>query len=97
VGIGLSEEEFPSPLMLQGNVYTTGAFDGTVDFDPGTGVKNLSAMGESDIFIQKLDAQGNFIWAKSFGGNDFDQSYSIAIDAESNVYSIGDFVEYCRF
>jgi hypothetical protein len=35
---------------------------------------------------------GNFIWAKSFGGNDFDQSYSIAIDAESNVYSIGDFV-----
>ncbi len=74
------------------NVYTTGAFDGTVDFDPGTGVKNLSAMGESDIFIQKLDAQGNFIWAKTFGGNDFDQSYSIAIDAESNVYSIGDFV-----
>ncbi|MBK7985963.1 MAG: hypothetical protein IPK11_03360 [Ignavibacteria bacterium] len=74
------------------NVYTTGAFDVTVDFDPGTGVKNLSAMGESDIFIQKLGAQGNFIWAKTFGGNDFDQSYSIAIDAESNVYSIGDFV-----
>ena len=81
----------------QGNVYTTGAFDGTVDFDPGTGVKNLSAMGESDIFIQKLDISGNFIWAKSFGGSDFDQAYSIAIDAESNVYSIGDFVSTVDF
>ena len=51
-----------------GNVYSTGQFYGTVDFDSGAGVFNLTSAGGSDIYIQKLDANGNFIWATSFGG-----------------------------
>ncbi len=47
-----------------GNVYTTGYFRETVDFDPGTGVQNLTSTGWDDIFIQKLDANGDFLWAK---------------------------------
>ena len=47
-----------------GNVYTTGSFQGTVDFDPGTGTYELTSVGETDIFISKLDANGNFLWAK---------------------------------
>ncbi|CAN5527051.1 hypothetical protein BH11BAC2_BH11BAC2_00850 [soil metagenome] len=43
-----------------GNVYTTGAFSGTADFDPGLGVYNLTSAGENDIFLSKLDASGNF-------------------------------------
>ena len=43
-----------------GNVYATGAFTGTVDFDPGPGIFNLIAAGETDIFVLKLDAAGNF-------------------------------------
>src|SRR4029079_9322637 len=38
-----------------GNVYTTGAFSGTVDFDPGPGVYNLTSSGTStNIFINKM-------------------------------------------
>ena len=52
-----------------GNVYTTGYFGGTADFDPGPGTYNLTSAGTYDMFISKLDSSGNFIWAKQMGGN----------------------------
>ena len=45
-----------------GNVYTTGYFFGTIDFDPGAGVSNLTPVGGSDIFVSKLDSTGDFVW-----------------------------------
>lgn len=76
-----------------GNVYITGYFDGTADFDPGPGTFNLSSAGGSrDIFILKLDALGNFLWARRIGGSTgFDQGNSIAVDAAGNVYTTGEF------
>jgi hypothetical protein len=78
-------------LDAAGNVYTTGEFGGTADFDPGPGVYNLTSAGSYDIFISKLDAAGNFLWAKSLGGNGADLGYSIALDASGNVYATGYF------
>jgi hypothetical protein len=74
-----------------GNVYTTGYFFGTVDFDPGPGTFYLTSAGAEDIFISKLDASGNFIWAKRMGGANEDFSFSITIDISGNVYTTGDF------
>jgi len=74
-----------------GNVYTTGYFRGTVDFDPGSGTFNLTSAGNSDIFISKLDASGNFAWAKKLGGTSIDIGYSIAVDVSGNVYTTGSF------
>jgi len=73
------------------NVYTTGYFRGTTDFDPGAGVFNLTSAGNNDVFISKLDASGNFVWAKQFGGIGFDECYSIQIDPNGNIYTIGRF------
>ncbi len=43
-----------------GNLYTTGFFAGTVDFDPGNGVFELVSSNLSqDIFISKLDNNGS--------------------------------------
>ncbi len=72
-----------------GNVYITGTFSGTVDFDPGVGTTNLSSNGGRDVFIQKMDASGNLIWVKSFGGTGYDESKSLTIDASGNIYTIG--------
>lgn len=74
-----------------GNVFATGGFNGTVDFDPGASVFNLSSAGSEDVFVLKLDALGNFVWAKSFGGINFDSANSMAIDALGNIYTIGTF------
>ena len=38
-----------------------------MDFDPGTNVFNMSSSGGYDIFVSKLDNDGNFLWAKSIG------------------------------
>jgi hypothetical protein len=74
-----------------GNVYTTGTFIGTVDFDPGAGTANLVSAGSSDVFISKLDSSGNYVWAKRFGGTDSDEGFSITLDSSGNVYTTGIF------
>lgn len=46
------------------NIYITGGFYSTADFDPGPGIYNLTSNGYEDAFIAKLDSAGNLIWAK---------------------------------
>jgi hypothetical protein len=74
-----------------GNVYSGGAFSGLVDFDPGPGVNTINSAGGTDVFISKLNASGNFIWARHMGGIYSDYCSSIALDATGNVYSTGGF------
>src|SRR3989344_2889373 len=79
------------------HVYTVGLFIGTVYFDPGIGVFNLTAVGEKDAFICKLDASGDLIWAKQFGDPvvpgfpNPTHSNAIAVDAGGNLYLTGYF------
>ncbi|MBA5630581.1 SBBP repeat-containing protein [Moheibacter lacus] len=82
---------------ISGNVYTTGAFYETIDLDPGSGMENQTSLGMRDVFIQKLDADGNFLWGKAFGGTSTDSSYSIDIDPSGNVYVTGFFQETVDF
>ena len=74
-----------------GNTYNVGFFNGTVDFDPGTGVTNLVSAGAEDIFITKLDASGNFLWAKSMGGTSTENPYAMFLDSNGNIYITGYF------
>ncbi len=74
-----------------GNIYTTGVFSYTVDFDPGPGVYNLVSAGAYDVFVTKFDANGNFIWARAMGGPAMEYGNGIAVDAAGNVYTVGSF------
>lgn len=78
-------------IDASGNTYTTGEFLGTIDFDPGVGVYNITSAGTGDVFISKLDKDGNFVWAKSLGGAGYDKANSVATDASGNVYTTGYF------
>ncbi|HLC83891.1 MAG TPA: SBBP repeat-containing protein, partial [Bacteroidia bacterium] len=81
----------------QGGVYSTGSFQDTIDFNPGSGVYNLVGQGNSDAYISKLDVAGNFVWARCYGGNAASgiycaESRAITTDAIGNVYTTGYFL-----
>ncbi len=73
------------------NIYITGIFFGTTDFDPGPGETKLTSAGNEDVFICKFDNSGNFKWAKSFGGPSNDFSNAILLDRFGNIYINGYF------
>lgn len=72
-----------------GNTYSTGKFDGTVDFDPGAGNTSFPADIGGQNYIQKLDASGNFVWARSTGGTDFEMAFSICTTPTGDVVATG--------
>lgn len=75
-----------------GNVYTTGFFQGTADFDPGIGTATLASVGGvNDIFIAKYDMNGNYIWVKAIGSSGDDRATRIALDGVGNVIIAGYF------
>ena len=87
-----TKDEFTYDIELDANnnVYTIGIFGGVADFDPGPGVFALTANGTNDAYISKLDANGNFVWAKQIGGAiGGDKGSSIRVDINSNVYITG--------
>ena len=89
-GTGLDKSD-DIAVDASGDVYMTGGFEGTVDFDPGSGTTNLTSTGGTDIFISKLDTDGNLLWAKSLTGVDYEEAFAITVDPDGNVYTTGKF------
>ena len=73
-----------------GGIYTTGYFRGTSDFDPGVGTYNLTSVSGFDVFVSKLNVDGDFIWAKNMGGSGFwHEGYSLFVTDNGNTYITG--------
>ena len=91
--------DHPNEITLDenGNIYVTGYFNGTVDFDPGIGVYPLQSAGRTDFFVQKLNSEGELLWAISGGGSEFDYGQFISLDTDGNVYITGGFQRIADF
>lgn len=72
-----------------GDIYITGKYQGTSDFDPGAAVYSLASLGGDDVFVLKLSSSGNFAWAKSIGGTGNNYATDIAVDASGNSHLTG--------
>lgn len=68
-----------------GEVFTTGTFQQTVDFDPGAGTFNLTSVGATDIALWQLDSSGQFVGAVSAGGTGSDEGNKVAVDSSGDV------------
>lgn len=75
-----------------GSVYVGGYFTSSMDFDPGSGVTNLTSAGSRDAFVLKLNTQGDLEWVKQFEGAGTNGISGLAVDHSGNVFSTGGFV-----
>jgi hypothetical protein len=71
------------------NVYISGHFKATADFDPGAGVANLTSASGYDAFIAKYDSAGNYLWAGQISGDGDGVGYGIATDTFGGVVVTG--------
>lgn len=92
IGAAINDAAYGIAITPSNELYITGYFQGTVDFNPSAATNSLaSSNGSVDIFILKLDAAGNYLWAKSMGGWGTDVAYAIDTDQAGNVIIAGSF------
>jgi hypothetical protein len=96
---GGASDEWPWGIAVdyEGNIYNTGGFQLTSDFDPGVGSFNVTSNGGLDVYILKLDSFGNLVWAQTFGSVLEDLGTGIALSASSEVYTTGKFRDTVDF
>jgi hypothetical protein len=73
------------------NLYVTGYYSGTVDFDPSSGTYNLTSVGSNDFFAAKYTSNGIFVWARSFGSTSDEGWTDTAVDSDGNLYLVTSF------
>ena len=71
-----------------GYLYFSGIFKSSISL----GTNTFTSAGSDDIFIVKMDANGNFIWSKKYGGSNEDGNVSIVMDSKNNIYALSSYV-----
>ncbi|MEZ6045246.1 MAG: FG-GAP-like repeat-containing protein [Planctomycetaceae bacterium] len=90
VGGSATDTVYSFDLDSVDNIVLAGTFNGTVDFDPGTGVSNLTSVGR-DIYVLKIDNSGDFVWVKGISGTETKFAEGVAVDDDGNVVVVGSF------
>lgn len=72
-----------------GDIYFSGIYYGSGDFDPSPGVSMISSTSTIGSYLIRLRSDGSFVWVKQWDGNPW--MWSIGIDAKGHVYTALDF------
>jgi hypothetical protein len=90
---GGSGAEFANGVAVDssGNIVIDGTFSNTVDFDPGSATHSLSSAGGADVFVAKLNAANQFVFADRFGSAGTEIAGDIKTDPKGNIFFDGGF------
>ena len=73
-----------------GNIYCTGIFMSTVDFDPDPVGEDIhSSVGYNDMYLSRFDPSGDFVWVRTWGDGGYEYAYGAAVDGYGNAYFAG--------
>jgi hypothetical protein len=86
-GSGL-DDIFASHIATDGSILVAGHFSDAITF-AGETLNNQG--GFVDAFLAKMDADGNELWIKSFGGQSDNAAFDVSTDSEGNIVLIGYF------
>jgi len=86
-GYGNADSEYVSDVAVDGAgyIYLTGSFTGTLSIDG----QSVTSLGNTDFYVAKMSPEGSVLWLKSGGSSAAEQSSSIDVDADGNVYVVG--------
>jgi len=90
-GTTWGDEAYSVRVGPAGMIYFSGYFQGSPDFDPGSGEYILYSQGFTDAFVSKLNGNGDFMWAASMGGNSSDYAYGLDVNEAGKVSFCGDY------
>ena len=71
-----------------GNIYAVGGTY-SADFPVSTNAMQSTFGGVMDVFVAKIDANGQILWTTFFGGNDEEESSDIYLDDSGIVHIVG--------
>ncbi len=85
---------------LSPSIFVTGDYANTIDADgrgvgtlagPGSATETITSAGDRDVFLTKLTANGELVWARTIGGTEYDTGDGLAGGADDVVYFGGQF------
>lgn len=92
---GIGRDEAASAASAGGTLVVAGMFDDTLAF--GGTTKPITSIGALDVWVAKIDANGDGVWAVRFGGTGDDRDPRLAMDAAGDVYVAGTFQNQVAF
>ena len=86
-----AEEAVSMAVDGEGRIFLAGSFHSdALDFG-GEVLLNKSTLGMRDVFVVAFDPDGGHLWSVSFGGEDDDVMYSLALNEDGEIHVAGYF------
>ncbi len=75
-----------------GNYYIGGHFEcDFTEFSDTYGDANFLSMGDEDVFVSKIDANGTWNYSRHIGGVSIDRCYGVGVSSTGEIHAVGSF------